>query len=146
VNIVRNGKIKKIITTIWGWKADRLCCTKSGDMLVSMFSAHRNKHKIIRYQEHRVTQETYRDKDGERIYKRGKWPMCLVENNNGDICASDLNANTVVVVKKSGRVRFHYDGTRARRKKLFYPGNLMTDTMSQIIVADDNNACLHILD
>jgi hypothetical protein len=51
----------------------------------------------------------------------------------------------VVAVDKSGRVRFRYDGTPARRKETFNPEHLITDSMSQIIVTDYNNACLHIL-
>ena len=41
----------------------------------------------------------------------------LPENNNGDICVSDGNANTVVVVDNIGKLRFRYDGTPARRNK-----------------------------
>jgi hypothetical protein len=70
----------------------------------------------------------------------------VVENNNGDICASDNNAEKVVVVDKSGRVRFQYDGTPVRKMRAFDPDHLVTDSMSRIIVADNNNACLHILD
>jgi hypothetical protein len=93
-----------------------------------------------------VTQEIDRDEDGEPIYKGGKYSLYVVENNNGDVCASDRNANTVVVVNKSGRVRFRYDGTPAKRKKPFYPKHIVTDTTSQIIVAFYNNNSLHILD
>jgi streptogramin lyase len=93
-----------------------------------------------------VTQEIDRDEDGEPIYKGGEYGVYVVENNNGDVCASDRNANTVVVVNKSGRVRFRYDGTPARRKRSFHPRHIVTDSMSHIIVADINNACLHILD
>ena len=70
----------------------------------------------------------------------------MSENNNGDICVSDLNANTVVVVDNTGRVRFRYDGTPARTKKSFNPRYIVTDALSQIIVSDNNNNCLHILD
>jgi hypothetical protein len=92
-----------------------------------------------------VTQEIDRDADGEPIYKGGEYGLCLVENNNGDVCVSDSNADTVVVVNMSGRVRFRYDGTPARRKEPFNLAHIVTDSMSQIIVADCNH-CLHILD
>ncbi|XP_056001467.1 uncharacterized protein LOC130046503 [Ostrea edulis] len=146
VNIVRHGRTETLITTPWGWCPDRVCCTKSGDILVSMCTTDTIQYKIIRYQGHTVKQEIDRDEDGEPIYKGGKYSPRVVENNNGDICASDSNAKAVVVVDKSGRVRFRYDGTPARRKKSFYPAHIVTDSMSQIIVADSNNACLHILD
>ncbi|XP_048740769.2 uncharacterized protein LOC125654771 [Ostrea edulis] len=146
VNIVRHGRTETLITTPQGWHPDKLCCTKSGDILVSMLTSGRSQYKIVRYQGHTVKQEIDRDDDGEPIYKGGRYTLFVVENNNGDICVSDCKADTVVVVDKSGRVRFRYDGTPARRKKSFYPAHIVTDSMSQIIVADFNNACLHILD
>jgi sugar lactone lactonase YvrE len=111
-----------------------------------MYTADYSQRKIVRYQGHNVTQEIDRDEDGEPIYKGGKYPLHVVENKNGDVCVSDHNAKAVVVVNKSGRVRFRYDGTPARRKMSFDLRHIVTDTMSQIIVADCDNACLHILD
>ncbi|XP_048741289.2 E3 ubiquitin-protein ligase TRIM71-like [Ostrea edulis] len=146
VNIVRHKGTETLITTPLGWKPDRLCSTKSGDILVSMFTTDYSQNKIVRYQGHTVKQEIDRDEDGEPIYKGGEESLHVVENNNEDICASDANDYTVVVVNKSGRVRFRYDGTPARRKELFNPTHIVTDSMSQIIVADLNDACLHILD
>ena len=69
----------------------------------------------------------------------------MSENNNGDICVSDTKANTVIVVEKTGSVRFRYDGRPARRQETFSPRGIVTDALSQIIVTDYNN-CLHILD
>jgi sugar lactone lactonase YvrE len=146
VSMVRHGRSETLITTPQGWHPDNLCCTKSGDILVSMVTTDDSQRKIVRYQGRTLTQEIDRDEDGEPIYKGGKYGLFVVENNNGDVCASDANAYTVVVVNKSGRVRFQYDGTPARRKKSFKPAHIVTDSMSQIIVADYNNDCLHILD
>jgi hypothetical protein len=82
----------------------------------------------------------------QSIKEGNTYLLYMVENNNGDICAADSNAMSLVVVNKSGRVRFRYDGTPTRWKKSFDPVYIVTDSMSQIIVADNNNACLHILD
>ncbi|XP_078330447.1 uncharacterized protein LOC144624493 [Crassostrea virginica] len=73
-------------------------------------------------------------------------PLFMSENNNRDVCVSDRNADTVVVVDNTGKVRFRYNGTQARREKSFAPRDIVTDALSQIIVADNNNNCLHILD
>ncbi|XP_048741085.2 uncharacterized protein LOC125655015 [Ostrea edulis] len=148
VNIVRHERTEKLMTTPQGWIPGTLCCSKSGDILVSMFTTGFSQRKIVRYQGHTsiAKQEIDRDEDGKPIYKGGKYPLCVVDNNNGDIVASDSNANTVVAVNNSGRVRFRYDGTPARRKRSFDPGHIVTDSMSQIIVTDINNDCLHILD
>ena len=70
----------------------------------------------------------------------------MSENNNENICVSDTEANNVIVVEKTGRVLFRYDGRPARRKEAFGPMGIVTDAWSQIIVADYNNNCLHILD
>ena len=70
----------------------------------------------------------------------------MSENNNGDICVSDTIANTVVVVEKTARVRFRYNGTSSRRKSPIAPRGIVTDALSHIIVADYNNNCVHIID
>ena len=43
----------------------------------------------------------------------------MSENNNGDICVSDTIANTVIVIDKTGRVRFRYDGTHQGEMRHF---------------------------
>jgi hypothetical protein len=143
LNIVIRGLWKTMITTPKDWHPDKLCCTKSGDILVSMENTDQSQSKIVRYKGHTVMQELYGYENGKPIYKAA---LYVVENNNGDVCVSNRNAGMVVVVNKSGRVRFRYDGAPALRKEPFYPVHIVTDSMSQIIVADYNNACLHILD
>ena len=148
VNIVKHRESETLITSPEGWRPGGLCCTKSGDIL-----AHVNKgcgpllkNKIIRYQGQNINQEINNDGTGNPIFKNGGNSLCMSENNNGDVCVCDQNANTVVVVDKTGRVRFRYDGTQARREKSFRTRDIVTDALSQIIVSDVNNNCLHILD
>ena len=62
-----------------------------------------------------------------------------------EMCIRD-SAYTVVVVDKTGTVRFRYDGRPARRMKKFYPRDIVADAFSQIIFTYFNNDCLHILD
>nr|XP_022304805.1 uncharacterized protein LOC111111908 [Crassostrea virginica] len=152
VNIVRHGKSETLITTPQGWTSGRLSCTRSGDILVHvfewMFSLYnsKRKNKIIRYQGQSIKQEINKDRQGNPIFKDGTCSLFMSENNNGDVCVSDLNANTVVVVDNTGRVRFRYDGTPARILKSFTPRYIVTDALSQIILTDIDNNCLHILD
>ncbi|XP_062583850.1 tripartite motif-containing protein 3-like [Saccostrea cucullata] len=145
VNIVRDGKTETLITTPRGWHPDGLCCTRLGDILVSMSTTDRSHYKIVRYQGQRVTQEIDKDEHGDPIYQGGREIVFVVENNNGDILASDTNADTVVVVDRTGKVRFRYDKPPAG-KKSFCPCQIVTDSMGHIIVADQFNKCLHILD
>ncbi|XP_078328814.1 uncharacterized protein LOC111111011 [Crassostrea virginica] len=151
VNIVRHGESETLITTPEGWSPGRLSCTRFGDILVHvylflLFSGSDTKNKIIRYQGQNIKQEINKDEQGNPIFKDGGKSLFMSENNNGDVCVSDVNTDTVVVVDKTGRVRFRYDGTPARREKSFRPRGIVTDALSQIIVIDNSNACLHILD
>ncbi|XP_062581655.1 uncharacterized protein LOC134243427 isoform X2 [Saccostrea cucullata] len=152
VNIIRQGKIETLITLPRGWHPDGLCCTRSGDLLVSMFTQvsmftkDKRHFKIVRYQGQTATQEIDKDDRGQNIFKDGEYGVSVKENNNGDICASDMDAETVIVMDKTGRVRFRYDGTPARRNNPFRPMDIATDPLSQIITSDVNNDCLHILD
>ncbi|XP_078330456.1 uncharacterized protein LOC144624498 [Crassostrea virginica] len=147
VKIVRDGKSETLITAPQDWTPWKLSCTRSGDILVHVFtgSGPQTKNKIVRYQVQNIKQEINNDGQGNPIFKDGSNPLYMSENKNGDVCVSDRNANTVVVVDKTGKVRFRYDGTPARREKLFAPRYIVTDALSQIIVADIDNNCLHIL-
>ncbi|XP_062603329.1 E3 ubiquitin-protein ligase TRIM71-like [Saccostrea cucullata] len=145
VNIVRHGKTETLIALPNGWCPWGLCCTMSGDILVSM-SYDNCLQKVVRYQEGAVKYEINKDEDGMPILSIGAYINYVAENGNGDICVSDSNARNVVVADKSGRVRFRYDGSPAKRRKSLDPLHIATDSMRQIIVADENNDCLHILD
>ncbi|XP_061195448.1 uncharacterized protein LOC133203693 [Saccostrea echinata] len=146
INIVKQRKKKKTTITPKGWHPVGISCTKSGQILVSMVSTDRLQYKILRYRGKKMMQEIYKDEDGNPIYKGGKSSLFLAENNNEDICASDVNAQSVVVVDKTGRVRFRYNGKEDQHARLFYPIQKVTDSDCRIIVSDINNACLHILD
>ncbi|XP_061182729.1 E3 ubiquitin-protein ligase Midline-1-like [Saccostrea echinata] len=146
VNIVRDGKTETLITTPRGWYPSGLCCTRSGDILVSMGTTDKSHRKIVHYQGQRVTQEIDKDEHGDPIYQGGIHIVFVVENNNGDIVASDRNARTVVVVDRTGKVRFRYNNKPPGGKESFYPTQIVTDSMGHIIVVDEFNDCLHILD
>lgn len=142
VNIVRHGKIETLITTPKGWTPHRLCYTRSGDILVGV--SHSRKKKIIRYHEMKISQNIDRNEHGKPIFKNGNYMLCLTENINGDICVCDRNADSVVVLNMSGRVRFRYYVTPTWQP--FKPRCLVTNSLGQIIVTDNNNTCIHILD
>nr|XP_022312070.1 B-box type zinc finger protein ncl-1-like [Crassostrea virginica] len=148
VNIVRDRKTEIPITTPRGWRPGPLSCTRSGDILVHVYKGNgpQSKNKIIRYQGQNIQQEISNDGQGNPIFKDGEYALFMSENNNGDVCVSDVNAKAVVVVDKTGRVRFRYDGTPARKEESFDPRYIVTDALSQIIVTDYNNNCLHVLD
>lgn len=145
VNIVRYGKSKTLIVTPKFWHPQSLCCTLSGDILLSMFASTIRPFIIVRYEGQRLTQIIKRDEHNCPIFQTGKHALIVTENTNGDIVTSDKNADKVVVVSRSGKVRFRYNIKPVRGKKPFCPGHVVTDSVGHIIVVDSNNTCLHIL-
>ncbi|XP_062604201.1 uncharacterized protein LOC134280423 isoform X2 [Saccostrea cucullata] len=144
VSLYRHGRSEVVITTPNDWKPAGLCTTRSGDILVNLYNGDQN--KIVRYQGEKVKQEIFKDENDKPIYGSGEYMLFVAENSNGDICASDRNSDALVVLDKTGRFRFQYYGTPAKRKETFNPNELVTDSLSQIIVTDWTNDCLHIID
>lgn len=144
VNIVKNGVSETLITAPRGWSPKGLCSTESGEILVNMNSGVQN--KVVRYKNRKIAQEIFKDEKGDLIFGKDKWMLFLVENRNEDICVSDYNADSVVAVDKAGRVRFRYNGSPAGGPEPFSPRQIVTDSLGQIIVADYNNVCIHILE
>lgn len=144
VNIVRSGRTETLITAPLEWKPYRLCCTKSSGILVSMSNGRHN--RIIRYAENEISQDIKNNENGKPIFQEGICKLFVTENENGDICVSDTNACLVIVLDMKGRVRFRYDGSAAKIKGSFSPSCLVTNSSDQIIVADNNKLCLHILE
>lgn len=149
----RKGKIKttghddSLVSIPQDWIPYRLCCSKSGDILICVSNG--LEKKIIRYHEKKITQEIHKVENGKPIFE-GKFShaLCIhvVENNNGDVCISDENAGVIIVVSLAGKIRFRYDGKPAKKNNQFSPSNIVTDSLGQIIIADNGNSCLHILD
>ncbi|XP_062591521.1 uncharacterized protein LOC134253010 [Saccostrea cucullata] len=133
------------ITTPQGWKPVGLCCTQSGDLLVSMCTSNDEHYKIVRYEGQTIRQEIEKDDQGHPLYKGGENMLFVTENNSGDICASDVNGKIVVVVNKAGKLQFRYKGQQTMKKQ-FDPTTIVTDSSGRIIVKDVGNSCTHIID
>ncbi|XP_078323144.1 uncharacterized protein LOC144622358 [Crassostrea virginica] len=93
---VTDSAFDKIIT-FSNWKPVEMCCTASGDFLVSLESKDETKIKIARYSGSRVTQEIQYDQKSQPLYAAGKYYVLVEENKNLDVCASDPNKNEIVV-------------------------------------------------
>lgn len=106
----RKGKMKMIgyddflVSIFQDWILYRLCCSKLEDILISVFNGWEK--KIICYYEKKIIQEIYKDDNGKLIFEEGKfrYDLCIVENNNGDVCILDDNVGVIIVVNLVGKV------------------------------------------
>lgn len=104
------GKMKMIgyddflVSIFQDWILYRLCCSKLGDILISVFNGWEK--KIICYYEKKIIQEIYKDENGKLIFEEGKirYVLYIVENNNGDVCILDDNVGVIIVVNLVGKV------------------------------------------
>nr|XP_034312077.1 uncharacterized protein LOC117684374 [Crassostrea gigas] len=103
----------------------------NGDILVGMIKG--IEAKVTRYNKTgEEIQNIQRDKDGQELY----WhPHYITENFNGDICTSDLTKKVVVVVNKSGQLRFSYTDQRSKST----PYGICTDLLGHIIVCSSRS-------
>jgi hypothetical protein len=70
----------------------------------------------------------------------------ISENRNMDICVSDCQARSVVVVNALGKIWFRYTGHPSNTEGLFSPHGITTSNQGHILLADSNNNRIHIVD
>ncbi|KAK3088537.1 hypothetical protein FSP39_020271 [Pinctada imbricata] len=86
-------------------------------------------------------EEDFQYDENGRQYFRLPWQI-TVNKINGDVCVSDTGRNMVIVLEKTGKLRFFYDGPFTD----FHPRDLCTDELGHILVADIDNNSVHIID
>lgn len=144
VNIVKGTQTEVLLETPPGWHPQGILQTDVGHLLITLRTAGDSRCKIVRYEGQNMVQEIQYDKNRKPLFSSGYKCVFLAENKNGDICASDTNSNSLVVVDKMGDFRFQYHCDPALRRKPFVPDQIVTDSLCQIIVTDYVNSCLHI--
>ncbi|XP_078311396.1 uncharacterized protein LOC111132774 [Crassostrea virginica] len=116
INLVSGTQVESLIT-LQGWKPRGLCSTSSGDLLVIMDSEDVKQTKVVRYTDSK-------------------------EKQTIDL---DDKARAVVVVNAAGKLRFRYTGFPSIPQK-FYPFGITTDSQANILIADFDDNCIHIID
>jgi hypothetical protein len=145
VYLVRNDRIEEVAKIV-GWILYGLSFNSEGDLMVCMRRNDFNASKVGIFSKGILSREIQNDDTGKPLFSLGRNNMYITENGNRDICVSDWNACTVIVVKKSGEFRFRYTGNLSRSYKEFYPHGIETDICCHILVVDRNNDCVHVID
>lgn len=71
----------------------------------------------------------------------------IKENKNGEICAADFDARTVLVTDRAGKLRFRYTGTTIysiTKDAPFRPVGITTDSQVHFLISDSMD--VHIVD
>lgn len=146
VNKVRSNQIQ-VVTRLESWWTPRsICGTHTGDILVLEVSYDEKQTQVVRYTDSSKKQTIRVNSNGKPLYSFGYYNKFICENKNLDICVSDYGAGAIVVVNQTGKLRFIYTGSPGTTKGLFFPSGIATDSQSQILTAESNSQCIHIID
>lgn len=141
--LLDNGTTEEILK-LRGWKPWAICSSLSGDILVAMRSDDTKQARVVGFQGAKKTREYKLDQKGHPLYGS---PAFVAENRNQDVCVSDVHHNRVTVVDVTGNFKFHYHGKQAAASyPTFYPKGIATNSQANILIADQENNCVHILD
>uniref|UniRef100_K1QPG5 Tripartite motif-containing protein 2 n=1 Tax=Magallana gigas TaxID=29159 RepID=K1QPG5_MAGGI len=150
VNIVKGKNIDvQELIRLQQWKPVSVFFPSSGDLLLIMDSDDNKQTKVLRYSDYKENQSIQFNEKGQPLYSSdGNIKYIGIQyNRNRDICVSDCAAHSVVVVNKSGSMRFIYpqDGY-STTEQIFNPYGITTNSQGRILTADYNNDRIHILD
>ncbi|XP_061175598.1 uncharacterized protein LOC133184525 [Saccostrea echinata] len=116
-----------------------ICTTRSGDVIVCLQDCPGG--KVVKYDERGHLKL-------EITHKYLIEPFCVCLNINNDICISDAISQKVIVVDRYNKERFVYEGGYSWLSTFwkFFPCDLATDSLGNILIADRENATIHIID
>lgn len=145
VNILKNSLIETLVKR-WARHPTSVCCTSSDDLLVVLTRIDFRQTKVVRYSGSTEKQSIQFDDIGRPLYSPCPCIRNISENTNLDICVSEYDTSTAVVVNQAGKRRFTYTGPPSMFRVPFYPLGIANDSQSRILIADMRNNRIHILD
>ncbi|XP_069107803.1 uncharacterized protein [Argopecten irradians] len=99
---------------------------------------------LIYSREGKRKREIEHDHMGERLFK---YPEYIDININGDMCVSDIENESLVILREDGRLKNVYKGPpKGTLDNTFDPRDVKCDKEGNIVVCDINNNALHLLD
>lgn len=126
------------------WHPTGLCVCRNDDILVSQVSqprdvGHSTRRGLVSKYSKSWNLLLKISSDGNHdLFSQ---PDYIAENVNQDICVSDALKQRVIVLTYEGKKRFSYRGMAQK----FDPRQLSTDSLGNIVVADNANRCVHLL-
>ncbi|XP_062594119.1 tripartite motif-containing protein 2-like [Saccostrea cucullata] len=145
LNLAKNSKIKEVIK-LKTWEPRDICSTAAGHLLVMLMRIDGRQSKVVRYHGSEEKQSIQFDDDGNSLYSTEGYRY-INENRNLDICVTDSGVRVVVVVNQAGKLRYRYMGNDPLLKQNpFDPRGIASDNQSNILIADFNNHCIHLID
>ena len=136
------GKVTTLINTA-PFKARGVCLTEIEEIVVCM-SGPGDKNHIAVYSpdgRRKVSEVRGRGADNKNLITD---PYRVVQIG-GDFCVVNFGWN-VVMVDRTERVRWVYDGKGANLGRRFSPRGICSDKYHNVLVIDINNDCVHCLD
>ncbi|XP_056006636.1 uncharacterized protein LOC130050473 isoform X2 [Ostrea edulis] len=145
VNTWKDEQVKTLIE-FEDWTPLGIGATRK-HLLICMINIHSEHKKIVRYpwSGHDIRHVEF-DGNGHPLFSNVNDTLYIAENRNLDLCVSDYGAGRVVVLDKTGKIRFFYDSKEFVYSETFGPRGITTDDMSRILVADSNDYCIHVID
>ncbi|XP_061179921.1 E3 ubiquitin-protein ligase TRIM71-like [Saccostrea echinata] len=129
------------------WTPKGLVVTLSSDVIVCQYKkteAAAALSRVVRYDEKGSEIRKMEFDREKRIFRNA---VFVAENRNFDICVSDEDKHSVVVMDKLGKLQFVYKGNiKTGKYQSFNPRGISTDSQCNILVSDYLNYTIHVID
>ncbi|XP_062570118.1 uncharacterized protein LOC134232189 [Saccostrea cucullata] len=139
IKAIRNGEISDFFNAA-PFYSQGICKTNENEILICL--AKRDEGKILRLNScGKSLQKIQFDASGKPLFRS---PTKVSESSrNGDISVSDSAENSVIVVDKSGCLRFVYRGLEGDTFSPFY---VTYDSFGNLLIGDNSHFRIHLVD
>ncbi|XP_062616893.1 tripartite motif-containing protein 2-like [Saccostrea cucullata] len=143
-------EVQKVLITTEDWTPKGLVVTLSNDVIVCQYKKTEAAvstaalSRVVRYDDKGSVIRKMEFNGDKRIFRNA---IFIAENRNFDICVSDEEKHSVVVMDKLGKMQFVYKGNiKSGKYQSFNPRGISTDSQCNILVSDYLNYTIHVID